>query len=356
MRYALVGCGRIAINHMRAAHNNNLDIVGLCDVDKTHIDALLCKCDFDLPKISFYENYKQMIEMEKPDLVAIATESGKHAEIALFCIEKGVNVIIEKPMAMSINDAQKIIEASKKCNVKVSVCHQNRFNSAVVATKKAIDDGRFGKLSHASICVRWNRGKDYYNQAKWRGTWAEDGGALMNQCIHGIDLLLYFVGSPVKTVFGQTRQQFHNYLEGEDVGVAVLSFDDGTIGTIEGTVNVYPKNLEETLFLFGEKGTVKIGGTSTNNIEVWQFSDSKDYDKTCVGLKEQTCNVYGNGHTALYANMIDSIQNNHQPLISGEEGMRALEIVLSIYKSELEGKAVILPLNNFSSLNMKGHF
>jgi len=356
MRYALIGCGRIAINHMRAAHNNGLEFVGLCDVDLQHLSTLVNKCDFDASKYPVYEDYKKMIEEQKPELVAIATESGKHAEIALYCIQHNIHVIVEKPMAMSIDDAQKMIDEAKKHNVKICVCHQNRFNAAVMATKRAIDDNRFGKISHASICVRWNRGRDYYDQAKWRGTWAEDGGTLMNQCIHGIDLLLYLVGSPVETVYGQTRQQFHHYLEAEDVGMAVLSFKNGAIGTIEGTVNVFPKNLEETLFIFGEKGTVKIGGTSTNTIDVWQFADEKDYDKESAGLVEQTSNVYGNGHTLLYKDMIDSIINNHKPLISGEEGKNALEIILSIYKSELEGKRVELPLHNFSSLDMKGHF
>lgn len=356
MRYALIGCGRIAINHMRAAHNNGLEFVGLCDVDLQHLNTLVGKCDFDASKYPVYEDYKKMIEEQKPELVAVATESGKHAEIALYCIEHNIHVIIEKPMAMSIDDAQKMIDEAKKHNVKICVCHQNRFNAAVMATKRAIDDNRFGKISHASICVRWNRGKDYYDQAKWRGTWAEDGGTLMNQCIHGIDLLLYLVGSPVETVYGQTRQQFHHYLEAEDIGMSVLSFKNGAIGTIEGTVNVFPKNLEETLFIFGEKGTVKIGGTSTNTIDVWQFADEKDYDKDCVGLVEQTSNVYGNGHTLLYKDMIDSIVHNRKPLISGEEGKNALEIVLSIYKSELEGQKVTLPLHKFASLDMKGHF
>ena len=356
MKYALIGCGRIAINHMIAAHNNNLEFVGLCDIDKSHISILLSKCNFDVDNNLLFDDYKKMIEVQKPELVAIATESGKHAAIALYCIVHGINVIIEKPMAMDIKSAQKIIDEAKKNNVKVCVCHQNRFNSAVIYTKRAIDEGRFGKMSHASICVRWNRGKSYYDQAKWRGTWEQDGGALMNQCIHGLDLLLYLVGSPAKFVYGQTRQQFHDYLEGEDVGLGFISFENGVIGSIEGTVNTYPKNLEETLYIFGEKGTVKIGGTSTNTIEHWKFSDYREYDEECEHLVEETCNVYGNGHTHLYKDMIDAIKQNHDPLVSGVEGKKALEIVLSIYKSEKDGQKVILPLYDFASINMKGYF
>ena len=349
MKYALIGCGRIAINHMIAAHNNNLEFVGLCDINKSHIDILLNKCNFDVKAIPLFEDFKEMVESQKPDLVAIATESGKHAEIALFCIEHGINVIIEKPMAMDIESAQKIIDKAKENNVKVCVCHQNRFNSAVMFAKRAFDEGRFGRMSHASICVRWNRGKNYYDQAKWRGTWNQDGGTLMNQCIHGIDLLLYLVGSPAKSVFGQTRQQFHDYLEAEDVGLGLVSFENGVVGSIEGTVNTFPENLEETLYLFGEKGTVKIGGTSTNTIEHWVFSDTCDYDKECEHLVEDTCNVYGNGHTLLYKDMIEAIEQNREPLVSGVEGKKALEIVLSIYKSEKEGKKVLLPLKDFAS-------
>jgi UDP-N-acetyl-2-amino-2-deoxyglucuronate dehydrogenase len=356
MKYALIGCGRIAINHMKAAHNNQLDIIACCDINSEHLDALLKKCTFETDKIKRYSDYKEMIKDNRLDLVAIATESGKHAEIALYCISHGINVIIEKPIAMSMEDADKIVASAAAKNVKVCVCHQNRFNQAVTATKKAIAEGRLGKISHASICVRWNRDKNYYDQAPWRGTWVEDGGTLMNQCIHGIDLLLYLVGSPAKLVYGQTRQQFHDYLEAEDVGMGLVSFENGAIGTIEGTVNVFPKNLEETLYLFGETGTVKIGGTSTNKIEVWDFKDCREEDDAIRSTNEATSNVYGNGHTALYADMIEAIKNNRSPLVSGIEGKKALEIVLSIYKSEKTGEAISLPNKKFSSLDMKGIF
>lgn len=206
------------------------------------------------------------MEENELDLVGIATESGIHAEIALYCIEHNINVIIEKPMAMSIEDADKIIKLSEEKGVKVSACHQNRFNIAVQEMRKALEAGRFGKLSHGSIHVRWNRNENYYTQAPWRGTWSQDGGALMNQCIHGIDLLRWMLGNEIDEVYGVTKQQFHDYLEAEDIGMAVVKFKNGAVATIEGTTNVYPKNLEETLYLFGENGTVKLGGKSTNNI------------------------------------------------------------------------------------------
>lgn len=356
MKYALIGCGRIAINHIKALRNNGLELVALCDLHLNHIDTLLTKTEFTTDA-SRYTDYKKMVE-EHPELelVAIATDSGVHAEIALFCIDHGINVIVEKPMAMSMQDATEMLKRSEEKGVKLSICHQNRFNLAVQEMRKAVESGRFGKLSHGSINVRWNRNKAYYEQAPWRGKWASDGGSLMNQCIHGIDLLRWMLGDEVEEVYGITRQQFHDYLECEDIGMAVLKFKNGAIGTIEGTVNVFPKNLEETLYLFGETGTVKLGGTSCNNIDVWNFADADVTDDEKVGLQEATSNVYGNGHTSLYADVIDAIKNNRRPYVDAYAGRNALEIVLAIYKSQLTGVPVKLPLENFASTELIGMF
>ncbi|OUQ45167.1 oxidoreductase [Drancourtella sp. An12] len=357
MKYALIGCGRIATNHIKAVINNHLELVAVCDVIPEHMELLLEKHDLNkTTSIKRYTDYKKMIEENELELVGIATESGLHAEIALYCIEHNINVIIEKPMAMSIEDADKIIQLSEEKGVKVSACHQNRFNIAVQEMRKALEAGRFGKLSHGSIHVRWNRNKDYYTQAPWRGTWAQDGGALMNQCIHGIDLLRWMMGDEIEEVYGVTRQQFHSYLEAEDVGMAVVKFRNGAVATIEGTTNVYPKNLEETLYLFGEKGTVKLGGKSTNNIDVWNFSDETDADQNNKGLEEVTSNVYGNGHTSLYADVIDAIKTDGKPYVDANAGKNALELVLAIYQSQKEGKAVKLPLKKFASVDMMGEF
>ena len=267
-----------------------------------------------------------------------------------------MNVIIEKPMAMNMADAEEIIRRSDAKGVKVAACHQNRFNVAVQETRRALEAGRFGRLSHGSIHVRWNRNRDYYDQAPWRGTWAQDGGCLMNQCIHGIDLLRWMMGDEVEEVYGVTRQQFHDYLEAEDVGLAVVKFKNGAVGTIEGTTNVYPKNLEETLYLFGEQGTVKIGGTSTNNIDVWRFADAEAADADKQGLREATSNVYGNGHTSLFADMMEAIEQNRKPYVDAVAGRNALEMVLAIYKSQKTGAPVKLPLQDFASTDMAGEF
>ncbi len=357
MKYALIGCGRISTNHVKAAINNQLEFIAVCDVLPDNMEDILSKHNMqNNSRIKRYTDYNKMLEENNLDLVGIATESGLHAEIALSCIEHNVNVIIEKPMAMSIEDADKIIKLSEERGVKVSACHQNRFNIAVQEMRKALEQGRFGRLSHGSVHVRWNRNEDYYTQAPWRGTWAQDGGALMNQCIHGIDLLRWMMGDEIDEVYGTTRQQFHDYLEAEDVGMAVVKFKNGAIATVEGTTNVYPQNLEETLYVFGENGTVKLGGKSTNNIDVWNFADETEEDKVNKGFVEQTSNVYGNGHTSLYADMIDAIKNDRTPYVDARAGKNALELVLAIYKSQKEGKAVTLPLENFSSIDMLGEF
>lgn len=357
MKYVLIGCGRISTNHITAAVNNHLEIAAVCDVVPERMEELLAAHGLENdPSIKRYTDYKTMIETEKPVFAAVATESGLHAEIALFCIEHGVNVVIEKPIAMSMFDADRIVAEAKQYSVKVCACHQNRFNHAVQATRAALDAGRFGRLSHGSIHVRWNRGRSYYSQAPWRGTWAQDGGCLMNQCIHGIDLLRWMMGDEVEEVYGQTAQRFHNYLECEDIGMAVVKFKNGAIGTIEGTTNVFPKNLEETLYLFGEKGTVKLGGTSTNNIDVWNFADETEEDQKLKGMKESTSNVYGNGHTAVYADMIDAIQKDREPYITAEAGRRALEMVLAVYESAASGKPVKLPLTDVACKDFTGRF
>lgn len=356
MKYALIGCGRIAVNHIKAVVENNIDMIAACDIKLEKIDQLVEKTKYN-KDFKKYSDYKKMIDENLDlDFVSIATESGIHAEIALYCIENGINVIIEKPMAMSMEDANKIINLSKEKNVKVSVCHQNRFNIAVHKTRQAMDEGRFGRLSHGSIHVRWNRNKNYYDQAPWRGKWESDGGCLMNQCIHGIDLLRWMLGEEVEEVYGVTKQQFHDYLECEDIGMAVLKFKNGAVATVEGTVNVYPQNLEETLYLFGEDGTVKIGGKSTNNIDVWNFKDEDADDQNNIGLKEETENVYGNGHTSLFKDMIEAIQDDRDPYITAVDGKNALEIVLAIYKSSFSGKSVKLPLENCASTDFEGEF
>lgn len=355
MKYALIGCGRISPNHIEAAKNNHLDFVAMCDVIPEAMEEK--SSQFGLDGVRRYTDYRELLEKEKPELVAIATESGKHAAIALDCIAAGVNVIIEKPIALSIADADAIIEAGRKAGVLVCANHQNRFNKSVQYIRKALEEGRFGKLSHGAAHVRWNRGKSYYDQAPWRGTWAQDGGCLMNQCIHNIDLLRWMMGDEVEEVMAYTDRIQHNYLEAEDLGMALVKFANGAYGIIEGTTNIFPKNLEETLYIFGEKGTAKAAGTSDNIIEEWRFEDGlDDPEKVKEHFSDNPPNVYGFGHTPLYADVIDAIENHREPLVDGEAGKRALELVLAIYLSAAEHRPVKLPLTECSTMDFAGRF
>lgn len=355
MKYALIGCGRISPNHIEAAKNNNLNFVAMCDILPKTMEEKSDK--FGLGDVRKYADYKEMLENETPELVAIATESGKHAQIALDCISAGCHVIIEKPIALSIADANAIIAAGKEKGVVVCANHQNRFNKSVQYMRKALEEGRFGRLSHGAAHVRWNRGKDYYKQAPWRGTWAQDGGCLMNQCIHNIDLLRWMMGDDIVEVMAYTDQIEHPYLEAEDLGMALVKFKNGSYGLIEGTTNVFPKNLEETLYIFGEKGTAKAAGTSDNIIEEWVFADGLDNPEDVKSeFSENPPNIYGFGHTPLYADVIEAIQTGRKPLVDGEAGKRALELVLAIYKSAAEHRPVTLPLDQCSTLDFVGRF
>lgn len=355
MKYAIIGCGRISVNHIQAALNNNLEIVGICDLleEKMKEKKEMFPLIKDVPE---YTDYLEMIEKEKPELVAIATESGKHAKIALDCIRHGINVIIEKPIALSMHDAKEIVEEAEKHHVKVCANHQNRFNKAVQKMYSAILDNKFGRLFHGTAHICWNRGKSYYDQAPWRGTWEQDGGALMNQCIHDIDLLRWMMGNEIDEVMAYTDRLNHDFIDAEDLGLALVKFKNGTYGMIEGTTNVYPKNLEETLYIFGEKGTAKAGGSSVNKLEVWRFENENE-EEILKDNSEEHPNVYGLGHTPLYTDMIDSIKNDRNPYVDGYAGMRALELVLAIYLSAKENRPIKLPLDDsVSTMMFKGRF
>lgn len=355
MKYALIGCGRISPNHIEAAKNNHLDFRAICDINPNVMEEKSKK--FDLHNIHKYTDYREMIDVEKPELVAIATESGKHASIALDCIDAGCNVIIEKPIALSLEDADEIICRGHEKGVKVCANHQNRFNKSIRKIREAVEKGRFGRMFYGTAHIRWCRDENYYSCAKWRGTWEQDGGALMNQCIHNIDLLRWMMGNEIDEVVGMTDRLNHSYIEAEDLGIALVRFKNGGYGIIEGTTDLYPKNLEETLYLFGEKGTVKAGGTSVNVIEEWRFADClDDPDEIKKQFGENPPNVYGFGHTPLYADVIGSIMKNRDPYVTGEDGRRALELVLAIYESAAKGKPVKLPLDNCATVDFKGRF
>lgn len=354
MKYALIGCGRISPNHIAAAKANHLEIAALCDcVEENVLDKIR---KFELPDtVRVYTDYREMLEKEKPELVAIATESGKHAAIACDCIDCGCNVIIEKPIALSLSDADRIIRKARERGVKVCACHQNRFNKSVRKIRDAVEKKRFGRMFYGTAHIRWNRDYEYYARAPWRGTWEQDGGALMNQCIHNIDLLRWMMGDEIEEVVGMTDRLEHPYIEAEDLGIALIRFKNGAYGIVEGTTDIYPKNLEETLYLFGEKGTVKAGGQSVNVIEEWRFSDMlDDPEEIKRQFHENPPNVYGFGHTPLYADVIDAVKNDRAPYVDAEAGKRALELVLAIYRSAASGSIVKLPLTECATTDFSG--
>ena len=355
MNYALIGCGRVAPNHMVAAKANGLHIVAVCDLDPNQARKLLSEHEVESARI--YTDYQEMLNKEKLDLVAIATWSGEHAKIALEAIRHGGHVMVEKPIALSIEEARLLIEEAKAHGVKLCTNHQNRFNPAIRAIRQAIDKGKLGRLLYGTAHVRWFRGLSYYAQSSWRGTWAQDGGALMNQCIHDADLLRWMMGDEIEEVFAYTDNLIHPYIEAEDLGMAVIRFKNGSYGIFEGTADIYPDGLEETLHIFGETGTVKAGGMSVNRLEAWNVQGEEDQ----LPLLQKECdedpeNVYGYGHTPLYQDMLEAIQQDRAPLVDGEAGMRALELILAIYQSAAEGKPVRLPLQRGSTLDYVGRF
>ncbi|MBL4938131.1 Gfo/Idh/MocA family oxidoreductase [Clostridium sp. YIM B02515] len=357
LKFAIIGCGRISYKHVEAIANNyaEAELVAVCDVIEENAvrrrDEYLSQISSPV-NISVYTDLTKMLDEIGIDVVTIATESGYHPEIAMHCMNKGKHVIVEKPMALSITDADNMIKCAENNNVKLCVCHQNRFNKSIQELRKAVEENRFGKLVNGTARILWNRNMGYYQQAPWRGTWKLDGGTLMNQCIHNIDLLQWMMGGDIDTVYSQS-DTFLRDIEAEDFGAIVIRFKNGAIGIVEGSACVFPKNLEETLSIFGENGTVCIGGLAVNKIEVWRFSDNIDSEDTILRAQENDPDsVYGYGHIPLFKDMIDSINKNREPLINGLEGKKGMSIILAAYKSRLTDMPVKFPLNDFSTLDM----
>lgn len=356
LRYALIGCGRIAKRHIQAALENRLNITALCDLETQKAYKLVeeYKLRQFNKNIAVYSSYQEMISEQQPDMVAIATESGSHAPIALFCLKHGLHVLIEKPIALNDRDAAAIIEAAKENNRQVGICHQNRFNLAAHYLWQVVTNGSLGKITHAAVNIRWHRNRDYYRQSPWRGTWLQDGGVIMNQCIHGIDLLLWMMGSPVRKVYGTTRNFSHPYIEAEDCGVAVIEFANGTLATFEGSSSIYEPASETAFYIFGHNGAAKIGGPALNILEKLQAADP-DLSLSGADLSEAIINVYGNSHPRLYADMIQAVHTDKAPLVSVADGKRAMDVVLAIYKSQREGKPVDFPVSDLDTQDMLGH-
>ena len=357
LKIAIIGCGRISYKHIEALVANQKDaaLVAVCDVVEENAIAKkneYIKLMASDVNVNVYTDYVKMLNEEEIDVISIATESGYHFEIAMECMNKGKHIIVEKPMALSIDDADKMIKCAEENKVKLCVSHQNRFNKPIQELRKAVDNNQFGRLINGTARILWNRNMGYYEQAPWRGTWKLDGGTLMNQCIHNIDLLQWMLGGEIDTVYAQC-DTFIRDIEAEDFGAIIIRFKNGAIGIVEGSACVYPKNLEETLSIFGETGTVCIGGIAVNKIETWRFADNTVSEEEMIKSQEDDPDtVYGFGHTPLYEDMIEAIKSDRQPLINGEEGKKGMSIILAAYKSRLTGMPVKFPMEQFSTLEM----
>lgn len=339
VRFAVIGCGRIAPKHAESiVALPEAELVAVCDIIPEKAQAFADKYG-----AKPYTSYEEMLAKEDIDVVTIATSSDLHAPIGIAAAKSGKHVMVEKPMAMTLKSADELIQTCKDNGVKLEVIHQNRFNKSVKHMRKALEEGRFGKLTHGQATVRWNRDDNYYAQASWRGTKLQDGGVLMNQSIHNIDLLQWTFG-PVESVFGYTTTAMRK-IEMEDVGGAVIKFKSGAIGLIEAASTIYPKNIEETLNVFGSTGSVIIGGIAVNRIETWEFPESEEEKKQIFASQESDPpTVYGFGHREVISDMIQAIREDRTPAIPGEEGRKALEIILAIYKCQETKEPVVFPL------------
>jgi UDP-N-acetyl-2-amino-2-deoxyglucuronate dehydrogenase len=337
-RIALVGCGRISTNHFDAiAAVEGLRLTAVCDSAEDRARAAGER--LGLP---WFTSYEQLLREAPCDVVAIATPSGLHSEQGILAARAGKHVVSEKPMAVTLAQADALVRACDDASVHLFVVKQNRLNPPVQLLRRAIDKGRFGRIYVASTTVWWARPQEYYDQAPWRGTWQFDGGAIMNQASHYVDLLQWLVG-PVESVMAKTATLARK-IEAEDTGIAVLRFTSGALGCIQVTMLTYPKNLEGSLTILGEKGAAKIGGTAVNKVEHWAFADADDDDKLLDAANTNPPTVYGFGHRGYYGNVLAVLRGEAKPDTDGRGGRRSLELILGIYESARTGREVTLPL------------
>jgi len=339
VRFGLVGCGRVSANHVRACqeHSEDCELVAVCDIDEERVRQTA-----ETAGACAYTDYAEMLARDDIDVVSICTPSGLHPEHGVMASEAGKHVVSEKPMAISIEGCDELIRVCDKNQVRLFVVKQNRLNTTMQLLKRAMDRGRFGRIYGVYVNVFWQRPQRYYDMAKWRGTWEFDGGAFMNQASHYVDALYWLVGE-VESVVAVTGT-LGRKIEAEDSGSAVLKFRNGVIGSINVSMLVYPKNLEGSVTVIGEKGTVKLGGVAINRFEKWEFAEYDDDDRLVVESNYEPPNVYGFGHTAYYRNVLDVLQGRCEPETDGRSGRKSLELIVAIYRSAREGVRVALPL------------
>ncbi|WP_300972045.1 Gfo/Idh/MocA family protein, partial [Helicobacter rodentium] len=329
---ALLGCGRIAVRHAQLLSSGEIagaKLVCVCDIDKSRAESFGKKHN-----VPYFADLDSMMKEcgDKIDIVSILTPSGCHAQNTLEVAPYKKHIIVEKPMALTLEDADKMIESCDRFGIRLFVVKQNRYNLPVQKLREALEAGRFGKIVMGSVRVRWCRDNAYYKQDSWRGTWAQDGGVFTNQASHHIDLLEWMLGD-VESVFAKSRTALSD-IETEDTGVAVLRFKNGALGVIEATTATRPKDLEGSLSILGELGSVEIGGFAVNEIKHWNFTNAMESDKEVMEkYSVNPPNVYGFGHKEYYLHVVDSILNGTKALVDGLEGRKSLELIVAMYES-----------------------
>jgi UDP-N-acetyl-2-amino-2-deoxyglucuronate dehydrogenase len=337
--FALVGCGRIAQKHAQILGGDQLKgarLVAVCDVRIERAEALAATHG-----VPAYGDMHEMMAKEGAgiDVICVLTESGHHAEHAIALAPYGKHLVVEKPMALTLKDADEMIRACDEADIKLFVVKQNRYNLPVRKLREALEAGRFGKLVMGTVRVRWSRDQSYYDQDEWRGTWALDGGVFTNQASHHIDLLEWCLGPPEK-VFATSRTALVD-IETEDTGVAVITFKNGAVGVVEATTAIRPKDLEGSLSILGEKGNVEIGGFAVNEMRQWNFTEAHAEDAEVLEkYSENPPNVYGFGHVAYLSHVVDVLVHGTPSLVDGLEGRKSLELITAIYESVECGREI----------------
>ncbi len=339
IRIGLVGCGRISANHFEAfaAHPAECEVVAVCDTDP---DALARAVE--RTGAQGFASIEELLASSNADLVVLATPSGLHATQAIRCAEAGRHVVTEKPMATRWEDGKAMVAACDRANVHLFVVKQNRRNATVRLLKRAIQEGRFGRIYMVAVNVFWSRPQSYYDSASWRGTWEFDGGAFMNQASHYVDLLDWLVG-PVESVQAYTATLARN-IQVEDTGVLAIRWRNGALGTMAVTMLTYPKNLEGSITILGEHGTVRLGGVAVNKIDHWEFATPHPDDAEVADASYATTSVYGHGHRGYYENVFAVLRGKATPDTDGREGLHSLELLIATYRAARDGRQVALPL------------
>jgi UDP-N-acetyl-2-amino-2-deoxyglucuronate dehydrogenase len=339
IRIALVGCGRISGKHIEAAekHDPNVSIVAVCDTNPKALEAAV-----DRTRAEGYDSLQKLLRHTETDIVVLATPSGLHPEQTIEVAQSGRHVMTEKPMATRWIDGQRMVRACDASGVRLFVVKQNRRNATLSLLKRAVEKKRFGRIYMVNINVFWTRPQEYYDSAKWRGTWEFDGGGFMNQASHYVDLVDWLIG-PVESVQAYTATLARD-IQVEDSGVMSIRWRSGALGSMNVTMLTYPKNFEGSITIIGEKGTARVGGVAVNEIQHWEFAEPDEDDEKVASASYETTSVYGFGHPLYYENVIQTLRGEADPETDGREGLRSLEVLIATYLSARDGRRVSLPL------------